>query len=262
VQGLSVGAAVNIHGIKVGEVTGVQLQYDAKKDSVFVAVHFQAEPERIARMQFDPERGMEVALEDRIAHGLRAKLGSGNLITGQMLIDLAMVPDAPPAKMAKEGDTIVIPSAPGGLQDIARAATDVFAKIDSIPFDQIGKNLNETVEGLNQIANGRELRQALSSLESTLATVQDTVKRVDTGLSPALRQLPAIATGLQDTVARANKLLGSVDNSYGGNSSFNRNIDRLMVQLNDAAQSVRVLADLLTRHPEALVRGRTNQGLQ
>jgi len=36
----------------------------------------------------------------------------------------------------------------------------------------------------------------------------------------------------------------------------------LMAQLTDAARSIRVLADLLSRHPEALIRGRTNQGVQ
>ncbi len=34
----------------------------------------------------------------------------------------------------------------------------------------------------------------------------------------------------------------------------------MLAQLSDAARSVRVLADLLTRHPEALIRGRTDQG--
>ncbi len=33
-----------------------------------------------------------------------------------------------------------------------------------------------------------------------------------------------------------------------------------MSQLNDAARSIRLLADFLDRHPEALIRGRTAQG--
>jgi paraquat-inducible protein B len=33
-----------------------------------------------------------------------------------------------------------------------------------------------------------------------------------------------------------------------------------MLQLNDMARSFRALADLLTRHPEALIRGRTSTG--
>ena len=33
-----------------------------------------------------------------------------------------------------------------------------------------------------------------------------------------------------------------------------------MPQLTDAARSIRALADLLSRHPEALIKGRTNTG--
>ena len=44
-------------------------------------------------------------------------------------------------------------------------------------------------------------------------------------------------------------------------SGFNRyTVTQGMPELNDAVRSVRSLADLLARHPEALVRGRTNTG--
>ena len=35
-----------------------------------------------------------------------------------------------------------------------------------------------------------------------------------------------------------------------------------MAQMTDAVRSFQALADLLTRHPEALVRGRTGSGAQ
>ena len=37
-------------------------------------------------------------------------------------------------------------------------------------------------------------------------------------------------------------------------------LDRLLPQLTDAARSIRALTDLLSRHPEALIKGRTNTG--
>ena len=72
--------------------------------------------------------------------------------------------------------------------------------------------------------------------------------------------MPAIAAGLEDSVKRTDKLLGSLESGYGGDSRFNRDVGHLMAQLSDAARSIRVLADLLSRHPEALIRGRTDQG--
>ncbi len=49
----------------------------------------------------------------------------------------------------------------------------------------------------------------------------------------------------------------SVDTGYGNDTQFHRDLDRMMAQLTDAVRSFKALADLLTRHPEALVRGRT-----
>jgi paraquat-inducible protein B len=53
-----------------------------------------------------------------------------------------------------------------------------------------------------------------------------------------------------------------LDSGYGDNTQFNRDLDRLLVQLNDAVRSIRALADLLQRHPEALLKGRSAGGLE
>ena len=82
------------------------------------------------------------------------------------------------------------------------------------------------------------------------------MKRLDEGMGPARRQLPAMATNLQATLTQANRLLASLDRGYGDNSRFNRDLERVMLQLNDTAKSLRTLTDLLSRHPEALIRGR------
>jgi paraquat-inducible protein B len=36
-------------------------------------------------------------------------------------------------------------------------------------------------------------------------------------------------------------------------------MERLLDQVNETARSIRLLADFLDRHPEALIRGRTGQ---
>jgi paraquat-inducible protein B len=76
-------------------------------------------------------------------------------------------------------------------------------------------------------------------------------------MGPALQQLPEIATTLRSTLKQSDLLMRSLSAGYGDNTQFHRDLDRLMAQLNDAVRSFQALADLLTRHPEALVRGRT-----
>jgi paraquat-inducible protein B len=87
-------------------------------------------------------------------------------------------------------------------------------------------------------------------------------RNLNSGTAPAFRQLPEMANQLQKTVANANKLLVSLDSGYGDSTKFNRDLDRLMVQANDAVSSIRALADLLARHPEALIKGRPAGGVE
>jgi paraquat-inducible protein B len=86
--------------------------------------------------------------------------------------------------------------------------------------------------------------------------VQELVRKADAGAGPALKRLPDIAQGLQAVVDRAGKLVGSADVGYGENSQFRRDLQRLLEQVSDTARSVRLLADYLDQHPEALLRGR------
>ena len=124
----------------------------------------------------------------------------------------------------------------------------------------MARNLNETLRGTAAIANDAKLRQAIATLQTTLVSVQDLVQQMSAGIGPVMQRLPQLAAGLDDAVRRVNKVLSSVDSGYGGDSKFNRDTDQLMLQLTDTARSVRVLADLLARHPEALIRGRTGAG--
>jgi len=237
------------------------LVYDAKADNVVVPVSFDVEPERIKDWPVQPTSDLPVTLRDLIARGLRVRLESSSLITGEKQLNLDVFPNSPPAELRVEGNRYVIPAlSSGGSDDLMAAASGIMAKLNSVPFEQIGDNLNTTLKALSDVANSDQLRQSLASLRSTLAGADTLVKRLNTDAGPALQRLPAIADQLEDSVRRANKVISSVDNGYGGNSTFNRDFDRMMVQITDTARALRVLADLLTRHPEALIRGRADQG--
>jgi paraquat-inducible protein B len=263
VRGLSQGATVDLRGIKIGQVTDISLRYDPRADRVVIPVRFEVQPDRIANNTFNDRSDVAEVVADQVRRGLRAKLTSANLITGAQSVSLDIEAHAPPAAMTRDGDYLVIPSVPGGgLDSITASASTLLTNINRIPFATIGDNLNTALAGVANLTNGPQLREALENLRAALATVREVTQHLDREATPALARLPAIAQTLQDTVSHANKLLGSVDTGYGGDSRFKRDLDRLLAQLNETANSVRVLADLLSRHPEALIRGRTNTGTE
>jgi paraquat-inducible protein B len=257
VSGLAPGAEVTVHGLKVGEVTDVRLIYDAAKDTVLAPVRYEVEPERVigvGKRVF--ETGTE-AVDTLLKKGLRASLQSASLITGQQQVALEFVPDAPPAEITMDGPDYVVPSTEGGgFAGLTASATELLNKVNTMPFDQIGKNLDGILKSVNDVAQGPQMKKALTELAGMIASAQNMVQSLNSGLSPAAKQLPEVTAGLQKTLANANKLVLSLDNGYGDNTKFNRDLDRLLAQANDALRSIRALGDLLARHPEALIKGR------
>jgi paraquat-inducible protein B len=257
VSGLAPGSDVTVHGLKVGEVTDVRLTYDAAKDTVLAPVRYEIQPERVigvGKRAFDTDAEGAAAL---LKQGLRASLQSTNLITGQQNVALEFVADAPPAEVTMDGPDYVVPATEGGgFAGLTASASELLNKVNTMPFDAIGKNLDGILKSVNDVAQGPQMKKALTELAGMIASAQNMVQNLNTGLSPAAKQLPEVAAGLQKTLANANKLVLSLDSGYGDNTKFNRDMERLLAQANDALRSIRALADLLARHPEALIKGR------
>ncbi len=263
VSGLAPGSEVTMHGLKVGEVTDVRLSYDAAKDAIVAPVRYEVQPERVigvGKRVFDTD---EEAVDALLKKGLHASLQSASLITGQQNVALEFVTDEPPAEVAMDGPDYVIPATEGGgFAGLTASATELLNKVNTMPFDQIGKNLDGILKSVNDVAQGPQMKKALTELAGMIASAQTMVQSLNSGLSPAAKQLPEVAAGLQKTLANANKLVLSLDNGYGDNTKFNRDMDRLLAQANDALRSIRALADLLARHPEALLKGRPEGPLE
>jgi len=260
VSGLAPGAPVTFQGVRIGEVLGFDLEYDPAADRLRVPVRYEIEPERIAGSGLAASRGPLENARLLVRQGLRARLASANLLTGQQQISLDIVPNAEPAEIAVADGVIVLPSVPGQFAAIMDSVNQVLAKVERMPFQQIGDSLSGTLAGVETLVRGPELKAALDSLQAALASAQDVMRQLDGAATPALRDLAPLVNNLQNTVAQANRLLGSVNRGYGDDSQFRRDLARLLEQLNGAARSLRGLADTLNRNPEALIRGRAATG--
>jgi paraquat-inducible protein B len=261
VAGLAVGADVTLHGLKIGEVTELGLVFDPKINRIVVPVHYQVEADRVGGVAGDRDIAPGTVAADMVRRGFRATLDTSSLLTGTKIVALQYIADAPPEELERDGDIFIVPSSEtGGLDTITRSAAELLGKINSIDFAGIGKSLSGTAKGMEDIVNGPQLKKTLAALEATMADAQDLMRKLDSGAAPAIARLPEISKSLDDSLAQINRLAASLNTGYGDNSRFSREIDRLLPQLNETARSFRALADLLSRHPEALIQGRTNKG--
>jgi paraquat-inducible protein B len=249
VRGLSPGAPVEILGIKVGEVVKVELQFDMNTLDFSIPVLVYLEPERLNTLvteEGEVVRGEEKTKEleendedrkkdmkqarEMIARGFRAQLKTGNLLTGQLFIDLGNYPDAQPAELKMENDYAVFPTVPMPFERIVNRVDNILKKVEQVPFDKIGK----------------ELQAAVESLTKTLDEIKDMSGNINKETIPKVN---AALDSLQEAMA-------GIDSTLGPDSALNYNAQQVTSELSLAIRSIRSLLEYMERDPQALILGK------
>jgi paraquat-inducible protein B len=230
VRGLSVGAPIDFNGIALGEVTSIDMGFDAEQQRFFALVDATIYPDRLGSVASivreytgpDPERPSGRLLSGLIERGLRAQLRTGNLLTGQLYVALDVFPDAPPVRFEMSMPAN-IPTVPNNLEQLQHQLVSIAAKLDKVPFDQIG-----------------------ADLRSTLSSASRLMTRLDKQVAPEA----------QKALREATKSLAEISNMLSSDSGLAADTRRAVQELNRTARSLRALSDYLQAHPEALLRGR------
>ncbi|HEX3596084.1 MAG TPA: hypothetical protein VHU80_13325, partial [Polyangiaceae bacterium] len=200
------------------------------------------------------ERARAELLLDR---GLEVVLSSTNFVTGQKVLSLEYASRKKPLRVRTEGDAFVLPGEGGGIGNLTNSLSAVATKLNKIPFDRIGENIDRTLRAVSQTVNGPKVQNALAEFGAALAEMRNLAHDTNSGLKPALARLPALADQVQSAAQQVHDALGAT--GYGQNSDFQRGIERFVMQASDAVRSVKQLAEFLDEHPEALLRGRAGK---
>jgi len=251
VRGVSVGAPVTFFGVPVGEVTDVGLSFDTKTLGARPRVEIMLFPERmISTLPAAQEKAIEAFVQDKALRqavmrrmveqrGLRAQLVTGSLVTGQRLVALSYFPKAPKARIDWNAPNPELPTVTSTLPEIEARLGSIIEKLDRVPFNDIGD----------------DLKKNLVALEQTLKDASAMLTHVDADIVPALK------TTLDDArlaLGAADRMFNSTEaNLVGPGAPGQAELRNAMNELARAARSLRVLADYLERHPEALIRGKT-----
>jgi len=249
VRGLSIGAPVEFRGMQIGQVTDIGMQANFDQLDFTVSVRVLIEPERL---NLPVPQGKEKELERwqrLLDKGLRAQLETGNLLTGQLYIKLDFFKDAPPVKPAFDKGLPVIPSLPSTSQEIMRSVTRIVKKLDQLPLEAIGRDLQHTMAGMDRLVNGPDLQASLQSLRRSLADLETTTRTLNADT------LPRINTAL----AEMENVLTDLDGWVSADAPLQGELRQTLKELAAAARAVEALADLLDRHPEALIQGKGSE---
>ncbi len=210
ISGLNVGSSVVFKGVEIGKVAKIDLIADAKDLNFRIPVYVKLEAKQNIS-SVDEYYTKQSLLDELIKKGLRARLTSQSYLTGQLMIELEMLPDTPivlhPESNVK--GYLEVPTTLSPMGEISRG-------IQNIPIKESVENFNKFFAELN-------------------------------------KHMPTLLPKVQDVVTNVNTVIK--DNTASTSDMFD-NLNRTLVNVNEAAKALRNFADYIERHPEALLKGK------
>ena len=296
VKGLGVGSKVQMKGVTVGQVKELQLLFNPEYLTFINRVLIEVDPGSIASYYDAHEQQTEEFEEDEeqvidmlITRGLRAKLAPESIVTGKLLVSFDFYPKTPARLRNIEKKYIEIPTLQTDFEKIAKT-------LGELPLEYMVYKYKEALEGINNLVNSPELKQAVQALKQTLQNTAKLTEKIDNQAGPILddfgnlvRNVDAhvgpMADSITDTARDAQKLLRNIDREVAGvldsaeaaldkatetleayedfaeeDSQFRHSVNDTLKEIEMAARSIRQLADYLEKHPESLLRGKSAPG--
>ncbi len=257
VSGLSVGATLQDRGVRIGQVERIGFasrQYIKSTDrenflkfAPYVLVVCSVDTQNM-RTPGNPEEIM-TDIARGVKAGYRLRLAA-NILTGQAMVEgVFLDPNTyPPLEVPWKPDNFYIPSAAGELTSIKESVDKILNKLEALDFEKV-----------------------LASVESTLATIENTVKDANVpGVTSEARNLFAEArqtnayiqqllvtrgakqptANIADALDRLNLTLLRIDQLL---SSQGPNISQTLINLREASANIRDLTENLKSNPSEII---------
>lgn len=276
VKGLNVGAPVTFRGVKIGSVVDIALRVNPENMEFHIPVVIEVEKNRIERTAETPVRGPE-AIKRLIDKGLRAKLDLQSIITGQLLINLEMLPDEPKHLSGVRHRYPEIPTVPTTYERLAK-------KLENLPIEEIINDASASMKALKALLNTPALPEMISRLNQVSANLQElsanlnhradpladsfeqiahqadqALIRVNTAaesIGQAADKIAQTIAGARPAIDSAGQALANVAGMTDPMARERQELRTMLNELSEAARSIRILSSYLEQHPETLIRGK------
>jgi paraquat-inducible protein B len=292
VQGLNVGAPVKFRGVDIGMVDTIRLAINPADLQFYVPVYVEIFNNRLSILEestpdktFKGDEGMDRLVKEL---GLRGQLQLQSFVTGQLFINYDFYPETPIRKVGLEKKVYEVPTIPTTLQVLTETAEKILSDLRRVNFREIGANIAETAEGINELVNSTDLRETVArfnnavtdiqrlardtdalvasingkvdtvsdSFSSTMQDTRELVRSIDKRVNSSATDIEKTLTAVQSSFEKAESLLTETEKLIAENSRLRREIIMTLESLSDASRSMEELTDYLQRHPESLIKGK------
>ncbi len=271
VKGMNVGTPVLYRGFPVGAVKRVIIRADVKglKDSVLVYVEIYPESVVVVTEDLGLQHWKD-RMSDLIDRGLRAQLVPQSLVTGKLVIELNMHPDAEPPDLRRlDPEVQEIPTIPSTLSRLE----GFLAKLD---LQTVIDRLISVLGNADRILSNPDIDASISEFKGALVDARVLINNVNSKVDPLTDNLNSTLTDgrrlinnvnekvdplyklLADALESADAAFESIEDIAGKRSATRAELDNTLREVAGAARAVRILSEYLQQHPEALIKGKGN----
>lgn len=276
VQGLDPGAPVKYRGVTIGGVSAI----DVAQDRRHVEITIQLDVKELEHMRL-VEKGPGIGKRIAMPADMRAQLGSTG-ITGVKFVqlDFFSVKDNPlpvlpfpvpanyipaaPSMMTKLEDSVV--KAVNSFPELAAQLVTMLAHVNAILADVEAHDLPEKlalvlkqastlmadvstrVDQLDVAGLSKDARATLANLNAATQKMDRLLEKADHGMEKITGD-----KGLVTSVQQTSDAFGDVARNSRG---VGRELEQTLDEVQEAAASIKKLADALERDPDMLLKGR------
>ncbi|MRI34840.1 paraquat-inducible protein B [Endozoicomonas sp. OPT23] len=240
IRGLKPKAPVEYRGIRIGTVMKVLLRNQSEVinlGSHSIPVLVRIELGRVYGAITTKElSGLKAAMDGEFKRGLKAKLKTGNLITGALYIDTDYYSDQDMSGPEKFDSYPVFPTQRGGFAEVQKQVTDLLQKLNQLPIE-------ETLESINK---------TLATSQKTIKSFEDTANSLKTLL--ASQDTQALPADLHQTMQQLQQTLEGIS----PDSEMYRRLDSTLKEVKQVMSEFKPVLRQLNQKPDSLIFGNGN----
>lgn len=290
VDGLTQGSAVLFRGVPLGKVIDVGIRYDPRNRSFEIPVVIEIRPSVIARWSPAAEKNPEETLKSLIDEGLRARLETASLVTGQQVVQLNFFPGTPIKLEQTDLPYQQIPTVPSPTQQIMssvdaaakdlptliKEATGVLQRVQQILSPENETAINSILESAASAmkslqADAASLNQVIDGADNTLASAGQLSKHLDGVVQDNSEDIRGTVRNFRAATVTVNRLMDQLNQIVATNRLPIRqfmegtlpDLTALIIDARTTVNKATAVLDSLERNPTRFIFGnRMGQGVE
>ncbi len=212
VSGLAVGAAVELEGVRIGSVSGLNGLVDPARfgdRGVRLQTVLNVLP---ARLGMPDDGGAEQALEyfqSEVADGLRARLVTGSILTGGLKVQLIKVENASPETLDPAGLPYpALPVTASEITNVQATAQGTLDRINALPIEELLGSATSFLNNASLLVGSEDLQATPGDVRELLGDIRAIVGSDDVQSVPG--QIGSVMTELEAAVGDVRLILDEV----------------------------------------------------